>query len=72
MTVHNHGAEEGAGLSCNEIRLSDGSLKGVCQFDEIDFRFADGKVFIDGKIVEPEQRIFRFDEYDMYVYNRED
>jgi len=30
MTVHNHGPEEGAGLSCNEIRLPDGRLKGAC------------------------------------------
>jgi hypothetical protein len=30
MTVHNHGPEEGAGLACNESRLPDGSLQGVC------------------------------------------
>lgn len=31
MDVHNHGAEEGAGLACNELRLPDGSLLGACQ-----------------------------------------
>lgn len=30
MAVHNHGAEEGAGLACNELRLPDGSLRGAC------------------------------------------
>ncbi|WPJ30593.1 hypothetical protein [Streptomyces phage Psst1] len=30
MPVHNHGPEEGAGLSCNEFRLPDGSLRGAC------------------------------------------
>jgi hypothetical protein len=30
MTVHNHGPEEGVGLACNESRLPDGSLQGVC------------------------------------------
>jgi len=30
VTVHNHGTEEGAGLSCNELRLPDGSLRGSC------------------------------------------
>lgn len=34
MSVHNHGPEEGAGLSCNESRLPDGSLKGACMSDE--------------------------------------
>jgi hypothetical protein len=29
MAVHNHGAEEGPGLSCNETEI-DGDLKGVC------------------------------------------
>lgn len=28
--IHNHGTEEGAGLLCREVRLSDGSLRGVC------------------------------------------
>jgi len=30
MAVHNHGSEEGPGLSCNEVTLTDGSVKGVC------------------------------------------
>lgn len=30
MTVHNHGTEEGDGLSCPESRQDDGSLKGEC------------------------------------------
>jgi len=33
MVVHNHGPEEGAGLSCNERRLPGGSLLGACQPD---------------------------------------
>lgn len=32
--VHNHGAEEGAGLACNELRQPDGSLKGQCLVKE--------------------------------------
>ncbi|QAY17184.1 hypothetical protein SEA_MADAMATO_66 [Streptomyces phage Madamato] len=32
--VHNHGPEEGAGLSCSESRLPDGSLQGACISDE--------------------------------------
>ena len=28
--THNHGAEDGQGLSCNELRLADGSLLGSC------------------------------------------
>lgn len=28
--IHNHGPEEGAGLSCNELRLPDGSIRGAC------------------------------------------
>lgn len=28
--IHNHGPEEGAGLACNEIRRSDGSVRGAC------------------------------------------
>lgn len=35
VTVHNHGPEEGAGLSCKELRLSDGSLKGACLMVEL-------------------------------------
>lgn len=53
MTVHIHGPEEGAGLSCNEIRLPDGSLIGACQ-------------------IERPRRPLQFDEYDRYVYLRED
>jgi hypothetical protein len=34
MAVHNHGAEEGAGLACNELRLPDGSLRGACLMDD--------------------------------------
>jgi len=30
MPVHNHESEEGAGLSCNESRLPDGSIVGTC------------------------------------------
>lgn len=30
MTVHNHGSEEGPGLSCNETVI-DGKLKGACE-----------------------------------------
>lgn len=30
MVVHNHGAEEGPGLSCNQIRLPNGQFKGAC------------------------------------------
>lgn len=30
MTIHNHGAEERPGLSCNEIRLEYGAVIGVC------------------------------------------
>ena len=28
--VHNHGPEEGAGLSCREYRTGDGGLEGEC------------------------------------------
>lgn len=28
--VHNHGAEEGRGLACREVRSPDGSLRGQC------------------------------------------
>lgn len=28
--VHNHGAEDGPGLGCREIRLADGTLRGAC------------------------------------------
>lgn len=30
MTVHNHGVEEGQGLSCNEFVLANGIRKGAC------------------------------------------
>lgn len=30
MAVHNHGPEEGPGLGCNELRLSDGTPRGAC------------------------------------------
>lgn len=30
MAVHNHGPEEGRGLSCNELLLPDGSRRGAC------------------------------------------
>lgn len=30
MTVHNHGAEEGAGLLCNEMILPSGERRGTC------------------------------------------
>ena len=30
MAVHNHGTEDGPGLSCHELRMPDGSLKGAC------------------------------------------
>lgn len=32
MELHNHGPEQGHGLACNEIRCSDGSVIGACQF----------------------------------------
>jgi len=35
MPVHNHGFEEGAGLSCNELRLPDGSIKGRCLMENV-------------------------------------
>ncbi|USH45581.1 hypothetical protein SEA_PHABULOSO_86 [Gordonia phage Phabuloso] len=28
--VHNHGSEDGPGLACNEVRLTDGRKLGVC------------------------------------------
>lgn len=34
MEVHNHGTEEGAGLTCSESRLPDGSLIGACLLDQ--------------------------------------
>lgn len=34
MTVHNHGSEEGEGLSCAEVELSDGSIRGMCLIKE--------------------------------------
>lgn len=34
VAVHNHGSEEGPGLSCNEITLDDGTIKGVCLGNE--------------------------------------
>lgn len=30
MSIHNHGSEEGDGLSCPETRQDDGSLQGKC------------------------------------------
>lgn len=30
MPVHNHGSEDGPGLRCNEVKLPDGTLRGVC------------------------------------------
>lgn len=30
MAVHDHGTEEGPGLSCNELRLPSGELRGAC------------------------------------------
>lgn len=30
MTVHNHGTEDGPGLSCRETRDADGRLRGDC------------------------------------------
>lgn len=30
MSVHNHGAEDGPGLACNEVRLADGNRIGTC------------------------------------------
>lgn len=34
--VHNHGTEDGPGLSCHESRLPDGSLVGRCLLPELD------------------------------------
>ena len=34
MVVHNHGSEEGAGLSCNELRLPNGQFRGACLVNE--------------------------------------
>jgi len=36
MVVHNHGPEEGAGLSCNERRLPGGSLLGACMTGRVE------------------------------------
>jgi hypothetical protein len=33
--IHNHGTEEGEGLACPELRLPDGSRKGVCVINEL-------------------------------------
>jgi hypothetical protein len=46
VVVHNHGAEEGRGLACNESRLPDGSLRGACMMDSSDLfrQFAGCKV----------------------------
>lgn len=32
--VHNHGPEDGPGLSCSEMRLADGTLLGTCMLPE--------------------------------------
>ncbi len=34
--IHNHGAEEGEGLACNEFRLPDGSIMGACLLTQYD------------------------------------
>jgi hypothetical protein len=41
--IHNHGSEEGAGLSCNELRLPDGSRKGACLVDYCETDFVPGR-----------------------------
>lgn len=41
--------------------------------DEVDLcMIPNGNAIIDGKVYEPQKRVLHFDEYDMYVLNRED
>lgn len=50
MIVHNHGTEDGPGLSCPEIRLPDGSLQGACMSKKWKMVQGNIPVFIDGDL----------------------
>ena len=37
--MHNHGTEEGPGLSCPEIKMDDGVIRGACLIMDADTPF---------------------------------